>query len=104
MLRFYENCGIFSVVSGNNSEDYMALEKLVSVCMNAYNASKTIAQSLESVLNQTYKNLQIIIVDDCSTDNTAEIVKSYDDDRIELYTLPKNFNISNANNECLHRA
>ena len=82
----------------------MALEKLVSVCMNAYNASKTIAQSLESVLNQTYKNLQIIIVDDCSTDNTAEIVKSYDDDRIELYTLPKNFNISNANNECLHRA
>lgn len=82
----------------------MALEKLVSVCMNAYNASNTIAQSLESVLNQTYKNLQIIIVDDCSTDNTAEIVKSYDDDRIELYTLPKNFNISNANNECLHRA
>ena len=82
----------------------MALEKLVSVCMNAYNASKTIAQSLESVLNQTYKNLQIIIVDDCSTDNTAEIVKSYDDDRIELYTLPKNFNISNANNEALHRA
>ena len=57
----------------------MALEKLVSVCMNAYNASKTIAQSLESVLNQTYKNLQIIIVDDCSTDNTAEIVKGYDD-------------------------
>lgn len=82
----------------------MALEKLVSVCMNAYNASNTIAQSLESVLNQTYKNLQIIVVDDCSTDNTAEIVKSYDDDRIELYTLPKNFNISNANNECLHRA
>ena len=41
----------------------MALEKLVSVCMNAYNASNTIAQSLESVLNQTYKNLQIIIVD-----------------------------------------
>ena len=82
----------------------MALEKLVSVCMNAYNASKTIAQSLESVLNQTYKNLQIIIVDDCSTDNTAEVVKSYDDDRIELYTLPKNFNISNANNEALHRA
>ena len=82
----------------------MALEKLVSVCMNAYNASKTIAQSLESVLNQTYKNLQIIIVDDCSTDNTAEIVKGYDDDRIELYTLPKNFNISNANNEAFSHA
>lgn len=82
----------------------MALEKLVSVCINAYNSADVIGETLESVLNQTYKNLQIIIVDDCSTDNTAEIVKSYDDDRIELYTLPKNFNISNANNECLHRA
>ena len=82
----------------------MALEKLVSVCINAYNSADVIGETIESVLNQTYKNLQIIIVDDCSTDNTAEIVKSYDDDRIELYTLPKNFNISNANNECLHRA
>lgn len=82
----------------------MALEKLVSVCINAYNSADVIGKTIESVLNQTYKNLQIIIVDDCSTDNTAEIVKSYDDDRIELYTLPKNFNISNANNECLHRA
>lgn len=82
----------------------MALEKLVSVCINAYNSAEVIGETLESVLNQTYKNLQIIVVDDCSTDNTAEIVKSYDDDRIELYTLPKNFNISNANNECLHRA
>lgn len=82
----------------------MALEKLVSVCINAYNSADVIGETIESVLNQTYKNLQIIIVDDCSTDNTAEIVKSYDDDRIEFYTLPKNFNISNANNECLHRA
>lgn len=82
----------------------MALEKLVSVCINAYNSADVIGKTIESVLNQTYKNLQIVIVDDCSTDNTAEIVKSYDDDRIELYTLPKNFNISNANNECLHRA
>lgn len=82
----------------------MALEKLVSVCINAYNSADVIGETIESVLNQTYKNLQIIIVDDCSTDNTAEIVKSYDDDRIELYTLSKNFNISNANNECLHRA
>lgn len=82
----------------------MALEKLVSVCINAYNSADVIGETIESVLNQTYKNLQIIVVDDCSTDNTAEIVKSYDDDRIELYTLPKNFNISNANNECLHRA
>ena len=82
----------------------MSEEKLVSVCINAYNSADVIAQTIESVLNQTYKNLQIIVVDDCSTDNTAEVVKSFDDERIELYSLPKNGNISNANNECLHRA
>ena len=82
----------------------MSEEKLVSVCINAYNSADVIAETIESVLNQTYKNLQIIVVDDCSTDNTAEVVKSFDDERIELYSLPKNGNISNANNECLHRA
>lgn len=82
----------------------MSEEKLVSVCINAYNSADVISETIESVLNQTYKNLQIIVVDDCSTDNTAEVVKSFDDKRIELYSLPKNGNISNANNECLHRA
>ena len=78
----------------------MSEEKLVSVCINAYNRADVIAQTIESVLNQTYKNLQIIVVDDGSTDNTAEIVKSFDDGRIELYALPKNSGISNSNNEC----
>ncbi len=82
----------------------MSEEKLVSVCINAYNTSDIIKQTIESALNQTYKNLQIIVVDDCSTDNTAEIVKGFDDGRIELYVLPKNGGISNANNECLRRA
>ena len=56
------------------------LEKsLVSVCINAYNAEKYIMQTIESVMNQTYKNLQIIVVDDCSTDNTCSIIKNYVD-------------------------
>ncbi len=79
----------------------MDSQKLVSVCINAYNSSQTIAQTLSSVLAQTYTNLQIVVVDDCSTDNTVEIVKSFDDKRIELYTLEKNGNVSIANNECL---
>ncbi len=87
-----------------NPEDSMSEEKLVSVCINAYNRADVIEETIESVLNQTYKNLQIIVVDDGSTDNTAEIVKSFDDGRIELYVLPKNSGISNSNNECLHRA
>ncbi len=74
-------------------------EKLVSVCINAYNAEKYIAKTLESICSQTYKNLQIIVVDDCSTDNTAKIVEDFGDERIELYRLERNGHISNANNQ-----
>ena len=81
----------------------MNQSKLVSVTINAYNSEKYIAETLTSVINQSYKNLQIIVVDDASTDATAEIVKGFDDPRIELYTLQKNGHISNANNECYRK-
>ncbi len=81
----------------------MNQNKLVSVTINAYNSEKFIAETLNSVINQTYKNLQIIVVNDASTDATAEIVKGFDDPRIELYTLQNNGHISNANNECYHK-
>ncbi len=48
-------------------------EKLVSVIVPAYNGEKFIAQTLESIINQDYKNLEIILVDDVSTDNTVEV-------------------------------
>ena len=65
----------------------------------SYNAEKFIFETVESVIKQTYKNLQIIIVDDCSTDNTYELVKSINDDRIEVYRPPFNGLFSFANNE-----
>lgn len=77
----------------------MTENKLVSVCINAYNSEKYIADTIKSVCEQSYKNLQIIVVDDASTDSTADIVRSFDDPRIELYTLAHNGHISNANNE-----
>ena len=49
----------------------MSQNKLVSVTINAYNCEKYIADTLTSVINQSYKNLQIIVIDDASTDNTA---------------------------------
>ncbi len=81
-------------------------QKLISVCINAYNSENTIKETLESVLNQTYENLQVIVVDDCSTDKTADIVEEIAsrDSRVELYRLPENGNISNANNEALSHA
>lgn len=76
-------------------------EKLVSVFINAYNAEKYILKTIESVINQTYKNLQIIVVDDCSTDSTYDLIKSVNDDRIEVYKTPFNAHISSACNEAL---
>ena len=42
---------------------------------------KTIKESIESVINQTYKNWELIIINDCSTDNTEQIIKSFNDDQ-----------------------
>ena len=51
-------------------------ECLVSVIMPAYNAEKTINKAIDSVISQTYKNLELIVINDKSTDLTGEILKS----------------------------
>lgn len=55
-----------------------------SIIMPAYNASLTISESLNSVLNQTYKDWEVLVINDGSFDNTIEIVLSFDDPRIKL--------------------
>ncbi len=57
---------------------------LVSVVMPAFNSEKYIAECIESVLNQTYQNLELIIVDDGSSDNTVDLIKGYNGNRIKL--------------------
>ena len=57
---------------------------LVSVLMPVYNGSEFIREAIDSILNQTHQNFELIIIDDCSKDNTVEIVKEYEDDRIVL--------------------
>ena len=52
------------------------IDGLVSIIMPSWNTAKYIAESIQCVIDQTYKNWELIIVDDCSTDNTDEIVKS----------------------------
>lgn len=56
----------------------------VSVCMPMYNASKYLRECIDSVLAQTFKDFELLIVDDGSDDDSVEIVKSYHDDRIRL--------------------
>ncbi len=65
---------------------------LVSVLMTAYNREKYIAEAIESILNQRYKNWELIIVDDRSTDNTLEIARHYErlDPRIKVYQNERN--------------
>lgn len=56
----------------------------VSVLMPAYNSEKYIAEAIDSILNQTFTDFEFIIINDGSTDNTAEIVRRYKDKRIKF--------------------
>lgn len=56
----------------------------VTVILTSYNHAKYIGKSIESVLNQTFQEFDLIIYDDCSTDNSLEIIESYDDKRIKV--------------------
>jgi glycosyltransferase involved in cell wall biosynthesis len=66
------------------------MNPLVSVVIPTYNRAEMLHRAVESVCSQDYKNLEIIIIDDGSTDNTTDIVKGFDDKRIILYRLNKN--------------
>lgn len=72
------------------------MNKLVSIAMTTYNGEKFIKKQLDSIINQTYKNLEIIICDDGSTDKTIDIIKEYQkkDKRIKLYINEKNLGFS----------
>ena len=64
---------------------------LISVVVPMYNASKFIRKCMEHLVHQTYKNLEIIIVDDGSKDNCGDIIKQYakHDNRVKLITQKK---------------
>lgn len=67
---------------------------LVTVGMPAYNSERFIGQAIKSVLNQTYRNFELIITDDGSTDKTVEIARSFQDPRIKVLSDGENHGIS----------
>jgi len=77
---------------------------LVSVILPTYNGAKYIKETLESVINQTHKNLEIIIIDDCSTDDTVKIITSFTDTRIKFYQNETNLGIAENTNKALNYA
>lgn len=75
------------------------MSKLVSIVLPTYNGKDFLNKSIESCLNQTYQNIELIIINDCSTDTTEQIINSYTDSRIKYIKnetnqkLPKSLNI-----------
>jgi glycosyltransferase involved in cell wall biosynthesis len=85
------------------------MNDLISIIINVYNGEKYINKCLDSVINQTYKNIEILIINDGSTDNTLKICKSYKDKRIRIITTPneglsisRNTGISNAKGKYIY--
>ena len=72
--------------------------------MPAYNSEKYIAESIKSVLEQTYQNWELIVADDCSTDNTAEIVKKFTDSRIKYIKNNENCGVAITRNNAIKAA
>lgn len=76
------------------------MQPLISVIVPVYNAEQCIGKCVESIQSQTYENLEIILVDDCSTDNSLKLCKQYasKDPRLKIVEHPKNQGVSAARN------
>ena len=82
------------------------MEALVSIIMPSYNGSKYIAESIESIISQTYRNWELIITDDCSDDGTQDIIKGYAsrDERIRVFCFEMNQGSGATRNNCIKEA
>ena len=90
------------ILSGVEKQE--RVEGLVSIIMPSYNTAPYIEETIQSVLNQTYTNWELIIVDDCSTDNTDEVLETIKDDRIRCFKNEKNSGAAVSRNKALREA
>jgi glycosyltransferase involved in cell wall biosynthesis len=81
-------------------------DKLVSIITPSYNSKKYISETINSIINQTYTNWEMIIVDDCSSDNSVELVQLFveKDPRISLIKLTENSGVAIARNRAIEAA
>jgi glycosyltransferase involved in cell wall biosynthesis len=78
---------------------------LITIAMPTYNrADSYLKQAIQSALNQTYSNIEIIVSDNCSTDHTETLVRSFNDSRIQYFKQSRNIGMVNNANFCLDKA
>ena len=78
-------------------------KKLVSIIINCYNGEKYLPQTLQSILDQKYKNFEVIFVDNCSTDSSAKIYKNVKDKRFKYFKTKKKIKFNNFRNFALKK-
>ena len=76
----------------------MKSKPLVSVIISVFNEQERIADAIKSILNQTYQNLEILVIDDCSTDDTLKIIKSINSPKIKIFSNSKNIGLTKSLN------
>lgn len=82
------------------------MDSKVSIIIPVYNVEDYVGRCLESIINQTYTNIEIIVINDCSTDNSLKVIKMYEEkfDKISIINLEKNTGVSNARNLGIKKA
>ena len=85
-------------------EKRKVVDGLVSIIMPSWNTERFIAETIQSVIDQTYTNWELLIVDDCSTDNTDEVVASFNDDRIKYFHNDKDSGAALTRNRAMREA
>lgn len=80
------------------------VEPLVTIALPVFNGGNTLAEAIQSLLDQTYQNFELIIIDDGSTDNSLEVVNSYDINKIKLIKNIRNLGLSASVNKAVEIA
>ncbi len=73
-------------------------ESKVLIIIPTYNKGYIIEKTIKSILNQSYQDFELIIIDDCSSDNTREVIEKFEDKRIKYIKLEKNSGANKARN------
>ena len=82
----------------------MKKNNLVSIIMNCYNGEKYLSESVKSIIDQTYKNWELIFWDNLSKDNSKKILLSFKDNRIKYFRGSKHVNLYKARNLAINKA